>query len=322
LKLLIVKTSSMGDVVHTMPAISDIAKHRPDVEIDWMVESAFSALPKMHPGVHNVIQISWRKWRKSLLDAQTRATIKQSRAELRNKEYDLILDLQGLMKSAMFSAQAKGLRAGYDWASAREKPASVFYQQVATVDRALHAVHRSRLLAAAHLGYQIDGAPNFSMKLPDPTWLPPSPRPYVVLIPSASRPEKLWPDARWIAVAKEVAARGLEIVWMWGSKEEGTRCVSLAAQSDGEIPPFLTVKEATAVIARARACVGLDTGFTHIAAAFGVPTIGIYCDHEPGLVGITGNGYVQSLGGRGQVPDINQVRPLLDQAISATTYRG
>jgi heptosyltransferase I len=311
----------MGDVVHTMPAISDIAKHRPDVRIDWMVESAFASLPAMHPAVNTVVPISWRKWRKTLMKEQTRTTISRFRRDLRSQPYDLVLDMQGLLKSALFSSQAKGLRAGYDWSSAREPLASVWYQQVATVDKKLHAVTRSRMLAAAHLGYTLEGAPNFALKMPDPSWMPPSPKPYVVLIPGASRPEKLWPEERWIAVAKAVAARGLEIVWMWGSKEEASRCVKLAAQSDGEIPPFLSVEHATAAIARARACVGLDTGFSHIAAAFGVPTVGIYCDHEPGLVGITGKAFVASVGGKGKSPESTQVIRLLDDALSSLVRR-
>ncbi|TAG77386.1 MAG: lipopolysaccharide heptosyltransferase I [Burkholderiales bacterium] len=325
LKLLIVKTSSMGDVVHTMPAISDIAKHRPDVEIHWMVESSFASLPAMHPAVQRVHVISWRKWRKKLLQSDTRDAIKRARAELRSTYYDLIIDAQGLVKSAFFAGQARGLRAGYDWKSAREGFASVWYQRVATVDKALHAVQRTRLLMAAHLGYRPEGAPDFSLRMPDPTWLPPhtrpAQRPFVVLIPGASRPEKLWPEDRWVALAKHIASRGFEVVWLWGSKEEGSRCVKLAAQSDGEIPPFLSVEDASALLARARAVVGLDTGFSHIAAAFGVPTVGIYCDHEPGLVGITGPGFVASVGGRDQMPELERIKKLADEALTHSTVR-
>jgi heptosyltransferase I len=325
LKILIVKTSSMGDVVHTMPAITDIAKHRPDAQIDWMVEAPFAALPSMHPAVRRVHSIAWRKWRKSLFAKETREAIARARADLRSEYYDLILDAQGLIKSAFFAGQARGLRAGYDWKSAREKFASVWYRQVATVDKSLHAVQRTRLLAAAHLGYRAEGTPEFSLRMPDPTWLPPTTRPavrpYAVLIPGASREEKLWPEDRWVAVAKHLATRHLEVVWLWGSKEEGSRCVRLAAQSDGEIPPFLSVQDAAALLARARVVVGLDTGFSHVAAAFGVPTIGIYCDHEPGLVGITGNGFVASVGGRDQIPDVERIKKLSDEALTHHTVR-
>lgn len=117
-------------------------------------------------------------------------------------------------------------------------------------------------------------------------------------------------------VAATLTAQGFALVWLWGSAEEGERAKRLAAAAGGEVPPFLTVKDASAVLANAALCVGLDTGFTHIAAAFGVATIGIYCDHEPGLVGITGDAYVASVGGRGVVPSVAAVDAVLVAAWS------
>ncbi len=316
MKILIVKTSSMGDVVHAMPAISDIAANTPGVVIDWIVEAPFAVLPALHPAVRNVIPIAWRKWRKSLGKPETRAALKTARAAIAKEHYDLVLDLQGLVKSALWATQANGPRAGYDWASAREPLASLFYKKRAAVDKTLHAVERSRRLAAAHLGYQIAGKAKFSLTAPGAAWTPQSPR-YAVLITGASRPEKLWPEASWQAVAQALQAQGLALVWLWGSAEEGERSKRLAAAAGGEVPPFLSVKDAAAVLARASVCVGLDTGFSHIAAAFGVPTVGIYCDHEPGLVGITGDGFVASVGGRGQRPTTEAVLGLVGQALAA-----
>jgi heptosyltransferase I len=309
-KILVVKTSSMGDVVHTMPTISDIAANLPNAQIDWLVEAPFAALPAMHPAIRSVIPIAWRRWRKRLFAADTRAAIAAARAQLKAEQYDLVLDLQGLLKSALWAVQANGIRAGYDWASAREPLAALFYSKHATVAVNQHAVARSRQLAAAHLGYVVSGAPSFGLRVPTPGWMPQAAR-YVVLISGASRPEKLWPESSWQAIAATLAARDLGLVWLWGSAEEGERAKRLAAASGGEVPPFLTVKDASAVLAHATLCVGLDTGFTHIAAAFAVPTVGIYCDHEPGLVGITGEAYVASVGGRGVVPGVAQVQALL-----------
>lgn len=314
-KILIVKTSSMGDVVHAMPAISDIAANLPGVVIDWIVEAPFAALPALHPAVRRVIPIAWRKWRKSLSKPETRAAFRAARAAIAEEKYDLVLDLQGLVKSALWATQANGPRAGYDWASAREPLASLFYKKRATVNKSLHAVERSRHLAAAHLGFQVTGRARFALKAPEAGWTPQRAR-YAVLITGASRPEKLWPETSWQAVAQTLQARGLTLVWLWGSAEEGERAKRLAAAAGGEVPPFLTVKDAAAVLARATICVGLDTGFSHIAAAFGVPTVGIYCDHEPGLVGITGDGFVASVGGRGQRPTTEQVLSLLEQALA------
>ena len=296
----------MGDVVHTLPAISDIARRYPDATIDWLVEAAFASLPAMHPSVRNVIAISWRRWRKKLFSRESRAAIRAARTALRAERYDLVLDLQGLLKSALWATQARGVRAGYDRASARESLSALLYSKHASVNKSLHAIERSRRLAALHLGYQVEGPPQFGLTPPTGDWMPSTTR-YAVLITGASRPEKLWPEAWWKSVATELQGRGFAVVWFWGSAVEDERAKNLADASGGEVPPFLTVNDASAVLARASLCVGLDTGFTHIAAAFGVDTLGIYCDHEPGLVGIVGSGKVVSIGGRGQVPDVDQV---------------
>lgn len=305
----------MGDVVHTMPALSDIAAHAPDAQIDWLVEAPFASLPAMHPAIRTVIPIAWRKWRKKLFAKETRAALGAARAQIKAEQYDLILDMQGLVKSALWAMQARGPRAGYDAASAREPLAALTYAKRAKVDKSLHAVERSRRLAAAHLGYAVDGKAHFNLRAPSLNWAPQAPK-YAVLIPGASRPEKLWPEASWQHIATTLRACELGIVWLWGSAEEGERARRLAAAAGGEVPPFLSVQDASAVLARATICVGLDTGFTHIAAAFGVSTIGIYCDHEPGLVGITGDGYVASLGGRGLVPAVAAVEALVREGLT------
>ena len=303
----------MGDVVHTMPAISDIAANVPNAQIDWLVEAPFAALPAMHPAIRTVIPIAWRKWRRNLFAADTRTALTAAREQLQAEKYDRVIDFQGLLKSALWAVQARGVRAGYDWTSAREPLASLFYAKRAAVAIDQHAVERSRQLAAAHLNYSVSGAQRFGLHSPDAGWKPHTTR-YAVLITGASRPEKLWPESSWQAIAATLTAQGFALVWLWGSAEECERSKRLAAQAGGEVPPFLTVKDASAVLADASLCVGLDTGFTHIAAAFGVSTIGIYCDHEPGLVGITGEGYVASVGGRGMVPTIDAVQSLIHRA--------
>ena len=300
----------MGDVVHTMPAITDIAANVPNAQIDWLVEAPFAALPAMHPAIRTVIPIAWRKWRKSLFAADTRAALAAARAQLKAEQYDLVIDFQGLLKSALWATQARGPRAGYDWASAREPLASLFYSKRAAVAVDQHAVERSRQLAAALLKYTVTGSQRFGLQAPAAGWQPQEKR-YAVLITGASRPEKLWPEVSWQAVAETLTARGLALVWLWGSTDEGERSKRLAAVAGGEVPPFLTVKDASAVLAGAASCVGLDTGFTHIAAAFGVSTVGIYCDHDPGLVGIVGSGHVASTGGRRIVPTVADVLALL-----------
>lgn len=314
MRLLIVKTSSMGDVVHALPVVADVLRHQPGARIEWLVEAAFAAIPQLHPGVQRVLPMSWRKWRRALLAGATWQAMRALRAELQHEPYDLVLDLQGLVKSALWARQARGPVAGYDRKSAREPAAAWAYQRRVAVPRDLHAVQRCRMLAAAHLGYPVPSEPpEFGLRAPAPGWRPKAP--YAVLIPNASRKEKLWPERHWVAVGKRLRERGLVPVVLWGADEEQTLAERIAADCDGDVPPFLRVGEMAAVLAGARQVVGLDTGFTHLAAAFGRPTIGIYCDHEPGLAGITGPGRVASIGGKWQVPARNDVLALLDQQL-------
>lgn len=312
MRLLIVKTTSMGDVVHALPALTDMLRAVPGLQVDWLVEQPFAAIPALHPGVQRVLSLSWRKWRHKLLQRKTWTAIGSLRAQLREQPYDLILDLQGLLKSALWARQAIGPVAGYDGASAREPAAAWFYRRRAAVPRDLHAVERCRRLAAAHLGYAMPAsAPDFGLRAPEPSWG--APDRYAVIIPNASRAEKLWPEARWVSVGRKLHDRGWKPVVLWGSNAEQTLAERIAAGCDGEVPPFLRVREMAAVLAGARSIVGLDTGFTHLGAALGRPTIGIYCDHEPGLAGITGPGKVASFGGKGQVPSLEQVLAQLEK---------
>lgn len=312
MKVLIVKTTSMGDVVHALPALTDMHRAIPDLTVDWLVEAPFAAIPRLHDGVREAIPMSWRKWRKRLGQRDTWRAMAVLRRHLRREPYDLVLDLQGLLKSALWGLQASGPLAGYDGKSAREPAASWFYARRAAVPRTLHAVERCRQLAAAHLGYPMPKtAPEFGLRAPPPTWG--APARYAVLIPNASRVDKLWPESRWVSVGRRLRDQGWTPVVLWGSDAEQTLAERIAAGCDGSVPTFLSVHEMAAVLAKAQAVVGLDTGFTHLAAALGRPTLGIYCDHDPGLAGVVGSGPVASIGGKGQVPKLADVMTLLER---------
>lgn len=323
MRVLIVKTSSMGDVVHALPAITDMARAIPGIQIDWLVEKGFSAMPSQHRAVQRVIPLQWRKWRKSLRSADTRAALGQWRAQMAQERYDLVIDMQGLLKSALFACFAHGPRAGYDRASIREPIASLFYRRKAHVARSLHAIDRCRQLAAQALGYPLPSTPpDFGLQANPEAWTPSSPAqpaaPFAVLIPCASRVEKLWPHADWVAVGQSLSARGWQVAIFWGSPEEEQRAQALARDIGGVVPPFLTVAQAADTLAQAQVVIGLDTGMSHLAAAHGRPTVGIYCDHEPGLAGLRGSGAVVSLGGKGQVPQREQVLAAVDEVLGVT----
>jgi heptosyltransferase-1 len=312
MRLLIVKTSSMGDVVHALPVVHDIRRALPGAQIEWLVESSFAAIPRMHPGVNRVIPLSWRRWRRKLFSDDTWRAMRELRAQLREQRYDCVLDLQGLIKSAWWGRQADGPLMGYDASSAREPLAALFYARKARVPRDLHAVERCRRLAAAHLGYPPPtDAPVFGIAPGQGAWKLRGPS--AALIPCASRPEKIWPEARWVAVGKRIKAMGLSPLVVWGTEEEQVRAERIAAGCDGEVPPFLNVHDMAALLSKTKRVIGLDTGFSHLAAAMGLPTIGIYCDHEPGLAGIIGPGGVASVGGKGQVPSLQEVLALVER---------
>lgn len=307
MRILIIKTSSMGDVVHALPAISDMAQALPGIQIDWLVEKSFAAMPQQHRAVNRVITLQWRKWRKSLRTPETQAAIRAWRDEMRLQRYDLIIDLQGLLKSAAFAFFAQGPRGGYDWHSIREPLASLFYSRKGHVARDLHAVDRCRQLTAQLLDYPLPTTPpDFGLRAAADAWRPAAGA-YAALIPCASRPEKLWPQRDWIAIGQQLRQQGLDVAVMWGSPEEEQRAREIAQAIGGAVPPFLTVAQVGDTLAHASLVIGLDTGMTHLAAAHGRPTLGIYCDHDPGLAGVTGPGQVISLGGKGQVPSRDTV---------------
>jgi heptosyltransferase-1 len=315
-RVLIVKTSSMGDVVHALPVVADIRARFPEATIDWLAETAFAAIPQMNPGVRRVLPMSWRKWRGQLFSGATWDAMKALRAQLREEPYDVVMDLQGLVKSAVWARQATGPVVGYDRKSIREPAACWLYWRSATVPLDWQAVKRCRALVAAHLGYDVPlTPPDFGLVAQPftPTYKPRDA--YAVLIPNASRASKLWPERNWVAVGRRMLELGWKPLVLWGKPEEQTLAERIAAGCEGDVPPFLKVGEMASVLAHAQQVVGLDTGFTHLAAALGRPTLGIYCDHEPGLAGITGSGRVASIGGKGQVPTRNEVLTLFEQQI-------
>ena len=210
----------MGDVIHALPVVTDILSARPDLRIDWVVEEGFADLPALHPGVGEVIPIAIRRWRRQLTRAQTWAEIGAVRARLRLNRYDLTLDLQGLLKSALVARWTGAPVLGFDRASAREPLAALAYARSFTVSRDLHAIERLRQLAGQALGYPVQGPPRFGLRAParDLAWLPAGP--YVVLLHATSRAEKLWPQDRWIALGVALAARGYSLVLPWGSEAE------------------------------------------------------------------------------------------------------
>ncbi len=326
MRILIVKMSSMGDVVHAQPLASDLRRAFPGARIEWVVEKSFAAICGLNPAVDQVIPIGWRRWRKTLWAAPIRAEMLAFYHSLTQEPYDLVLDCQGLIKSAVVCRLAEAaLRVGPAWAFAREPLAALAYQRKVVVPRDWHVVRRNRAIGAAAGGYSIDSPAEFGLEAEildtdEAAWLPP--QGYALLVTGASRDDKLWPEAHWVLTAQRLQQEGLALVWFWGTESERLRAERLArlatqagaqAATPAVVPPFLTVHEAARVIAGAEIVVGLDTGFTHLAGALGRPTIAIFCDFDAVQCAVTGDGFCESFGGIGQVPAAAEVIGAIDR---------
>lgn len=316
MRILIVKTSSLGDVIHNLPVVSDIRRHFPDAVIDWVVEENFAAIPRLHPSIEEVIPVALRRWRKNLISSATWAEIGTFRHQLRAQNYDMVLDTQGLLKSALISAQAHGVKCGYDADSAREPIAARFYERRYTVSKSTHAVTRNRQLAAAALGYVADSPPDFGIPAPtiSAAWLPH--KPYAVLLTATSRDDKLWPEKLWLELGQQLNDKGLVSIFPGGSSTERERAVRLASMLPEAIAaPPMALPELASLLAGARAVVGVDTGLSHLAVALNVPTVAIYTATDPGLTGVFGCGFHKNLGGKSQVPGVQSVLEALQPVL-------
>ncbi len=314
-RILLVKTSSLGDVLHNLPAVSDIALHHPHATIDWVVEEGFAELPGLHPRVRDIIPVAMRRWRKHLFDGSTWREIHGFYRKLAQRDYDLVIDTQGLIKSSLMTCGTNGTRYGFDRASAREPLASLFYDRRFAVARNLHAVERNRRLAGLALGYEPQGAPDYGIHAPQLNlpWLPDAQ--YAVLLHATSRDDKLWDERNWIALGERLRDAGLRAVLPWGSEKEKARSERLvAAIPDAICPPRLDLNQAAALLGHARAVAGVDTGLSHLAAALDTPTVGIYTATDPGLTGLYAGNRAINLGGKNQSPSVDAVLTALGQA--------
>lgn len=308
MRFLLVKTSSLGDVIHNLPVVSDILRHFPQARIDWCVEESFSAIPRLHPGVQAVIPIAVRRWRKHLLSEATWREMAAVRLAMGSEPCDAVIDTQGLFKSALVARWADGPVLGYDRDSVRESLATWFYERRFSVPRDLHAVERNRRLAAAALDYDLIGEPDYGITaLPAAfNWLPE--KPFVVLLTATSRDDKLWPEAHWVALGQALAAQGMASVLPAGNPVERARAGRLAAAIPGAVAaPTMSIPELASLLVGARACVGVDTGLTHLAVALKTPTVALYTATDPGLTGVLGSGFWRNLGGKAKVPAVTEV---------------
>ena len=306
--ILLVKTSSLGDVIHNLPVVSDIRAKLPFAQVDWVVEDSFAAIPRLHAGVRNVIPVAVRRWRRSPLSRATWEEVSAVKHALRDSPYDCIIDTQGLIKSGFIARLAHGRHCGYAAAAAREPMASRFYDDTFAIPKSAHAVERNRWLAGAALDYHVNMPLDYGVRADrlDAAWLPATP--YSVLLTATSRREKQWPDTHWLALANDLNLRGLPCVLPAGSETERTRARMLEQNMRRAVAaPPLNLASLASLIAGATVVVGLDTGLTHFAAALGVAVVAVFAGSDPQLTGVYGAARALNLGGPANPPTPQEV---------------
>lgn len=306
-RILFVKLSSLGDVIHHLPAVTDLARRFPGAHVAWAVEEAYAELVRLHPAVLESIPVGLRALRDHPLDSERWRRVGAARRALAAKRWDYVIDTQGLLKSALVAKAAAGRSFGMDGASAREGAAAWFYDEAFPVPRALHAVERNRRLVARVLGYEPEGPADYGLESPPypPLWAPRGH--YAVLLHAASRPDKQWPDDKWVELARRLAHHGYATVFPGGTDAERMAAARLALLVPGSIAaPPMDLWVAATLLAHAQMVVGVDTGLTHLAVALDRPTVGIYRATDPALTGLHGECGV-SLGGPGREPAVEDV---------------
>lgn len=289
-RVLLIKLTSLGDLIHALPALSDAQNARPGIEFDWVIDENFQEIAHWHPAVKSAITTNHREWRGALASSETHGSISKTIEQIRAREYDLIIDGQGNFKTALLSLFSKGPRAGFDSRSVREWVAHLAYQRRYAASKNAHAIERLRRLFASALDYALpDSVPDFRIRR-DRFVKPKTdvPGEYLVFVHNASWKTKLWPERHWIDLIGKCIGAGFRVLLPWGNSQEEVRAKRLAVVPQVQVLPRLSLSEIGYVIAGAKACVCMDTGLAHLAAALDVPAITLYGSTDSGLIGASG----------------------------------
>lgn len=323
MRILIVRVSSLGDVVHNMPVLADIHRQYPDAIIDWVVEESYVGLVRLNKHVNEVIPFALRRWKKNLLSSAVRKEFSLFLNQLRNRSYDYVFDTQGLIKTGLImgfsNTTSKGKKIGLAHktdGSGYEPLSRIFHDKSISVERHIHVVQRGREMVAKALGYTIDTPPDFGLTVPDehPDWLPPEP--YAVFFHGTSRDSKKWPRQNWIETGQLLQESGYNILLPWGSEREYEEASTLSALlTKSKVLPRLSITEAALLTGKASFIVGVDTGLSHLAAAYDKPTVQIYCNIPRWRTCADWSDNIISLGGVDQVPTLAEVKDAVEKLL-------
>jgi len=291
LRVLIIKLASMGDLVHLLPALTDACEAYPSITFDWVVDKSFSEVPSWHGSVHRRILTNHRKWRSSPFAKKTRTEFSGMLKNLREEDYDLVIDAQGNLKTGILGCFAKGKKVGASGSSVQEWGTHFFYQKKINLPKNVHAITFLRTLLSRTLNYPVpETSPNYGIdktKLMVPNI--PLPSSYLIFVPIASFPSKLWPEKSWRTLIDLGKDLNLQILIPSGNETEKQRAEALAKDRFFVTAlPKLTLSEIGYLILNAKAVVSVDTGLSHIAAALDTPSLTLYGPTNPDITGTIG----------------------------------
>lgn len=292
MRVLIVKVSSLGDIIHTLPAVTDAARAHRDLEFDWVVEENFTEVPSWHPAINRVIPVAIRRWRRNLVRTYLNHEVRAFRNNLQGVHYDLVIDAQGLIKSGIISRLSRGLTIGLSNRTIREPMATLFYNKVYSVPWTEHAVDRVRQLFSRALKYHYDkDSVDYGIDLDriDPGHEPDATK-RVMFLHGTTWATKHWPEHYWRHLAHIANEAGYEVLLPWGDEQEKRRAEFIASGLDHAI--VLDKLSLTGLAKKLNSCTGViavDTGLGHLAAALSKPTVSLYGPTDPGLSGTCGN---------------------------------
>lgn len=291
MRILFVKLTSMGDLIHALPALTDASRAIPTISFDWVIEKSFSEVATWHPAVKNTITTSHRYWKKNLYQSIKNGEIPQFLRSLRQEKYDLVIDGQTSIKSAFIMLFTRGTRTGLDKNASREWIAHLAYQKKIFVDKNMHAIKRLRLLFSNALGYPyVNSPPDYGIGntvFSPIKWA--LPKPYLVFVHYASWQSKHWPEAYWRQLLLLAASEGFHVLLPWGNKTEQYRAKRISENhSNATVLPFCTLSEHATILKGSKGAICSDTGLSHLAAALNVPSLTLYGSTNPHLIGTTG----------------------------------
>lgn len=282
MRVLLIKTSSLGDIIHTFPAITDAVRHNPALTFDWVAEESFSEIPFLHPAIRQVFPIAFRRWRKNLWRPGTWKEIQKALHHLHLEDYDLVIDAQGLLKSSILSLFTKGQRYGYAWHGAREPLASLFYHHKFEIAWGLPAIKRTRMLFAKTFGYPVPETPPAA----NLTRNTKNNENSILFLPGTSWINKKWPTAYWIELAQLIKQLNMNITIPWSTEKEQQEALQIqTAGPHVQVLDKMPLDQLAVIIQKHCLTISGDSGIGYLSAAFQIPTLILWGPTTPKMVG-------------------------------------